>query len=66
MVRLRQECSGTRWMILPTYVVIATMTSDHDGGTTHEGLGIGHWDIVDCRSGERLQRLSEQRGNLKI
>ena len=40
-------------MILPTYGVIATTTFDHDGETTHEGLGIGRWDITDCRSGER-------------
>ena len=53
-------------MIPPTYGMIATTTLDHDGETTHEGLGIGHWDVVDCRSGERLQRLSEQRGKPKF
>ena len=54
LARLRQECSGARWMILPTYGVIATMTSDHDGEATHEGLGIGRRDADDCRSGGRL------------
>ena len=54
MARLRQECSGVRWMILPTYGVIATTTFDHDGETTHEGLEIGRWDVAGCRSGERL------------
>ena len=49
LARLRKECSGARWMILPTYGVIATMTSDHDGEATHEGLGIGRWDADDCR-----------------
>ena len=39
-------------MILPTYGVIAIRTSDHDGETTHEGLGIGQWDVTDCSSGE--------------
>ena len=53
-------------MILPTYGMIATTTSNHDGETTHEGLAIGRWDVVDCRSGEILQRLSEQRGNPKF
>ena len=53
-------------MIPPTYGVIATIASDHDGEKAHEGLGTGRWDVTDCRSGERLQRLSEQRGNPKF
>ena len=54
LARLRQECSGVRWMILPTYGVVATMTSDHDGEATHEGLGIGRRDADDCKAGGRL------------
>ena len=33
--------------------VIAATASDHDGKKIHEGLGIGHWDVTDCRFGER-------------
>ena len=38
-------------MILPTYGVMA---SDYDGEKAREGLGIGQWDVTDCRSGGRL------------
>ena len=31
---------------------IETTASDHDGETTHEGLGIGGWDVTDCRFSE--------------
>ena len=41
-------------MIPPTYGVIAAIVSDHDGERAHEGLGIGCWDVTDCKSGEIL------------
>ena len=66
MARLRKECSAVRWMILPTYGVIATTTFDHDGETTHEGLGIGQWDVIDCRSGERTLAPKRVRGEPEI
>ena len=53
-------------MILPTYGVIATMTSDHDGETIHEGLEVGRWDVTDCKSGKRTLTHKRVEGEPKI
>ena len=43
----------------PTHGVDAAKVSCHKGEKVYEGLGIGHGDVTDHRSGENPNGLSE-------